>query len=131
MAEDKDEPDNAVNPDDDNKEGAKDENDGDEKKEDNEEPKEEEDKKEGDDGNQIDSNALPKPEDEPAVDERGEEYHEQYDDQAVGDSSSAPNPYENDEPLMLEINSKSKSKCLRKVILEKKNLEGSQILLFK
>lgn len=32
---------------------------------------------------------------------------------------------------MLEINSKSKSKCLRKVILEKKNLEGSQILLFK
>lgn len=32
---------------------------------------------------------------------------------------------------MLEINSKSKAKCLKKVILEKKNLEGSHMLLFK
>jgi len=41
------------------------------------------------------------------------------------------NPYEDDEPMMLEINSKSKAKCLKKVILEKKKLEGSQLLLFK
>ena len=32
---------------------------------------------------------------------------------------------------MLEINSKSKAKCLKKVILEKKGLEGSNMLLFK
>lgn len=32
---------------------------------------------------------------------------------------------------MLEINSKSKAKCLKKVILEKKSLEGSHMLLFK
>lgn len=32
---------------------------------------------------------------------------------------------------MLEINSKSKAKCLKKVILEKKGLEGSQMILFK
>ena len=59
------------------------------------------------------------------------EVHDQHDGSENGDASSLPNPYENDEPLMLEINSKSKSKCLKKVILEKKNLEGSQMLLFK
>ena len=32
---------------------------------------------------------------------------------------------------MLEINSKSKAKCLKKVILEKKGMENSQMMLFK
>lgn len=82
-------------------------------------------KKEGEEANQIDSSAAPKHDDETAVDDRGEEFHEQYEDQQVNEAVSVPNPYENDEPLMLEINSKSKSKCLKKVILEKKNLEGS------
>lgn len=53
-------------------------------------------------------------------DERGEEFHDKEDGSENGDVALIPNPYENDEPLMLEINSRSKSKCLKKVILEKK-----------
>ena len=49
----------------------------------------------------------------------------------IRDEAALVNPYEDDEPMMLEINSKSKAKCLKKVILEKKSLEGSQLLLFK
>jgi hypothetical protein len=65
------------------------------------------------------------------VDDRGSEHHSQYIGSDQGDDATLINPYENDEPLMLEINSKSKAKCLKKVILEKKGLEGSNMLLFK
>jgi hypothetical protein len=92
----------------------------------------EDEKKEGEDDNQIDSGTAGKPEDEALPDDRVHpEAHSPHDGSENGDIVALPNPYENDEPLMLEINSKSKSKCLKKVILEKKNLEGSQMLLFK
>ena len=91
----------------------------------------EDEKKEGEDANQIDSGTAAKEEDETAVDDRGQEEHLDHDGSENGDATPLPNPYENDEPLMLEINSKSKSKCLKKVILEKKVLLGSQMLLFK
>lgn len=88
-------------------------------------------KKEEEDANQIDSGTAPKAEEENDPDERvNQEVHDPHESEN-GDVVNLPNPYENDEPLMLEINSKSKSKCLKKVILEKKNLEGSQMLLFK
>ena len=59
------------------------------------------------------------------MDDRGEEAHDEYNHSELGDITPLPNPYENEEPLMLEINSKSKAKCLKKVILEKKGLEGA------
>lgn len=88
-------------------------------------PANEDEKKQGEDANQIDSSNPRR------LDEDEQEIHIKHEGSDNGDVVDVPNPYENDEPLMLEINSKSKSKCLKKVILEKKNLEGSQMLLFK
>lgn len=95
-----------------------DKKDDDDKKQDESKPADES-KAEGEDANQIDSSTVQRQEDETAVDERGEEAHECYDGESDHEQEVLPNPYENDEPLMLEINSKSKSKCLKKVILEK------------
>ena len=84
------------------------------------------------DPDQIDSSAPQKYDDTTQVgDDRDKEIHDKYIGSDQGDEATFVNPYENDEPLMLEINSKSKAKCLKKVILEKKSLEGSQMILFK
>lgn len=100
-------------------------------KPDQEQPEADKDEKDQQDPNQIDSSGMQKLEDTTAVDERGEEFHDHHIGSDQGDEAALVNPYEDDEPMMLEINSKSKAKCLKKVILEKKSLEGSQLLLFK
>ena len=41
------------------------------------------------------------------------------------------NPYENEESCVLEINSRSKAKCLKKVILDKNKLTKANILFYK
>lgn len=70
---------------------------------------------------------------ETAVDDRGEEIHE---DLAVSergkeDADYAYSVYDSNEVMALDINSKSKARCLQKLILEKKGMKKANILLFK
>ena len=88
------------------------------------------------DANQIDSgaNKLDGREAETAVDDHrnSEESHEDYNRSEEGEpTSSFVNPYEDEDLHMLEINSKSKAKCLKKVIQEKTKLSKSNILFYR
>ena len=104
----------------------------DDKDQDGDKPKDETEKKEEGDENQIDSGAPKQDAEEDAgIDDRAEEVHDCEERSDAGNPEPLPNPYDNDEPLMLEINSKSKSRCLKKVILEKLHLEGANMLLYK
>lgn len=57
--------------------------------------------------------------------------HEDYHLSDQDDQEKFENPYENEEVCMLEINSKSKAKCLKKVILDKINLQKANIIFYK
>lgn len=72
-------------------------------------------------------------EDQTAVDDRGEEVH---DDAALSDRGQEDNDYANNcydpnEVMALDINSKSKARCLQRLILDKKVMKKANILLFK
>jgi len=69
--------------------------------------------------------------DETAVDDRGEEAHEEYE-QSQADEAEAGNAlYDPSEIMVLEINSRSKARCLQRVILEKSNMKKANVLLFR
>lgn len=69
--------------------------------------------------------------DETAVDDRGEEAHEEYE-QSQADEADAGNAlYDPSEIMVLEINSRSKARCLQRVILEKSNMKKANVLLFR
>lgn len=69
--------------------------------------------------------------DETAVDERGEENHEEYCQSQIDNEEYMNNLYDPNNYMILDINSKSKAKSLKNLILEKKNLKKANILLFK
>jgi len=69
--------------------------------------------------------------DETAVDERGEENHEEYCQSQIDNEEYMNNLYDPADFMFLDINSKSKARSLKNLILEKKNLKKANILLFK
>ena len=69
--------------------------------------------------------------DETAVDERGEENHEEYCQSQIDNEEYMNNLYYPNDYMILDINSKSKARSLKNLILEKKNLKKANILLFK
>jgi hypothetical protein len=69
--------------------------------------------------------------DETAVDERGEENHEEYCQSQIDNEEYMNNLYDPNNYMILDINSKSKARSLKNLILEKKNLKKASILLFK
>lgn len=69
--------------------------------------------------------------DETAVDERGEENHEEYCQSQIDNEEYMNNLYDPNDFMILDINSKSKARSLKNLILEKKNLKKANILLFK
>ena len=69
--------------------------------------------------------------DETAVDERGEENHEEYFQSQIDNEEYMNNLYDPNDYMILDINSKSKARSLKNLILEKKNLKKANILLFK
>jgi hypothetical protein len=69
--------------------------------------------------------------DETAVDERGEENHEEYCQSQIDNEEYMNNLYDPNNYMILDINSKSKARSLKNLILEKKNLKKANILLFK
>lgn len=69
--------------------------------------------------------------DEIAVDERGEENHEEYCQSQIDNEEYMNNLYDPNDFMILDINSKSKARSLKNLILEKKNLKKANILLFK
>jgi hypothetical protein len=69
--------------------------------------------------------------DETAVDERGEENHEEYCQSQIDNEEYMNNLYDPNDYMILDINSKSKARSLKNLILEKKNLKKANILLFK
>jgi len=69
--------------------------------------------------------------DETAVDERGEENHEEYCQSQIDNEEYMNNLYDPNDYMILDINSKSKARSLKNLILEKKNLKKASILLFK
>jgi hypothetical protein len=69
--------------------------------------------------------------DETAVDERGEENHEEYCQSQIDNEEYMNNLYDPSDFMFLDINSKSKARSLKNLILEKKNLKKANILLFK
>ena len=69
--------------------------------------------------------------DETAVDERGEENHEEYCQSQIDNEEYMNNLYDPNDYMILDINSKSKARSLKNLILEKKNLKKANLLLFK
>jgi predicted nucleic acid-binding protein len=69
--------------------------------------------------------------DETAVDERGEENHEEYCQSQIDNEEYMNNLYDPNDFMILDINSKSKARSLKNVILDKKNLKKANIVLFK
>ena len=69
--------------------------------------------------------------DETAVDERGEENHEEYCQSQIDNEEYMNKLYDPNDYMILDINSKSKARSLKNLILEKKNLKKANILLFK
>ena len=69
--------------------------------------------------------------DETAVDERGEENHEEYCQSQIDNEEYMNNLYDPNDYMIIDINSKSKARSLKNLILEKKNLKKANILLFK
>ena len=68
---------------------------------------------------------------ETAVDERGEEAHEEYNQSQAGEDDAGNTLYDPTEIMVLEINSRSKARCLQRVILEKSNMKKANVLLFR
>lgn len=90
--------------------------------------------KKDDEANQIDSAAAPveaKDDEEVSIDERDVEQHEEYCLSQQDENDKFVNPYEHEEVCMLEINSKSKAKCLKKVILDKTKLTKANIIFYR
>jgi predicted nucleic acid-binding protein len=69
--------------------------------------------------------------DETAVDERGEENHEEYCQSQIDNEEYMNNLYDPNDYMILDINSKSKARSLKNLILDKKKLNKANILLFK
>lgn len=69
--------------------------------------------------------------DETAVDERGEENHEEYCQSQIDNEEYMNNLYDPNNYMILDINSKSKARSLKNLILDKKKLNKANILLFK
>ena len=66
-----------------------------------------------------------------AVDDRGVEEHEEYNQSQADHEEYANTVYDPSEVSVLEINSRSKASCLKKVLLERKNMKKANIMLFR
>lgn len=95
-------------------------------------------KKAGEEAEQIDSTIKPaedSKEEETAVDDRAEEAHDEYvksEHEGEADTGVVVDPYEGAEPLIVELNSKFKAKCLKRAVLDKKkeSLKKANVLLY-
>lgn len=97
----------------------------------NAEEKGKQDGADGADQNDEEKKAIDGSNQETAVDDRGEENHEEYNQSEIDAQEYANTVYDPNDVIALDINTRSKAKQLQRLILDKKNLKKANIILYK